>query len=178
MKPTEKEFEAAALVAAQAPGCQLAATAAAGGADNTGYVQVPIAASEELLVSMAVRSRHDYGLWDAEKQAGARLIMRQVHEEVVGTGFYTYPEVPYAARRPAATTRGAWVNVADGLPEPGTSVLLLYNAESEPLYQGLLDVGRLVRWEDGGYHWSASEAMDAGWISYWHPISELPCVAS
>lgn len=45
---------------------------------------------EGLLVSMAYRHRHDFGLLDESQQKIILGEMRQLHEEVVGLGFYKY----------------------------------------------------------------------------------------
>lgn len=64
------------------------------------YVIVPVTPSKGLLVSMALRQDHDFGVPYSRNEQGievgltteqrkARLSqMAQLHEEVVGTGFY------------------------------------------------------------------------------------------
>ena len=44
---------------------------------------------DELLVSMAMRFRHDFGLLEDYQRAALIAQMRQVYEEVIGTGFYS-----------------------------------------------------------------------------------------
>ena len=44
-----------------------------------------------LLESMAMRYRHDFGLLDSKHQAAILSTMRQLWEEVVGLGFYRFP---------------------------------------------------------------------------------------
>lgn len=67
-----------------------------------GHVVVPVKPTDELLLSMAVRYDHGLGIpgyYDQELFSGSRVAhaqrleaalttMRQIHEEVVGTGFY------------------------------------------------------------------------------------------
>ena len=45
----------------------------------------------DLLDSMAMRYRHDFGLLDSKHQAAILSTMRQLWEEVVGLGFYRFP---------------------------------------------------------------------------------------
>lgn len=49
---------------------------------------IPTTASDGLLASMALRYRHDFGILPADEQRTIMAIMRQIHEEVVGKGFY------------------------------------------------------------------------------------------
>lgn len=58
----------------------------------TQIVTIPVEPSIELLTSMAYRHRHDFGLLDQAHQQSILEHMRQLHEEVVGKGFYRYPE--------------------------------------------------------------------------------------
>lgn len=67
-----------------------------------GHVVVPVKPTDELLMSMAVRYDHGLGIpgyYDqelfagsgithAQRLQGALTTMRQLHEEVVGKGFY------------------------------------------------------------------------------------------
>lgn len=53
------------------------------------FVTVPVEPDTALLASMAMRYRHDFGLMDASAQESIMRTMRQIHEEVVGTGFYS-----------------------------------------------------------------------------------------
>ena len=67
--------------------------------NNEQYVTVPVEPTPALLVSMAMRYRHDFGidtddsspmscgLTDRERESILNT-MRQIHEEVVGKGFY------------------------------------------------------------------------------------------
>lgn len=57
--------------------------------EERGYVVVPREATDGLLVSMALRSRHDFGLISLDHRRNYLVCMRQLHEEVVGTGFYS-----------------------------------------------------------------------------------------
>lgn len=52
---------------------------------NTRYNEY---ATDGLLASMALRYRHDFGILPADEQRTIMAIMRQIHEEVVGRGFY------------------------------------------------------------------------------------------
>jgi len=52
-------------------------------------VMVPVKADIALLASMAMRYRHDFGLLDKRAQESLTSTMRQIHEEVVGKGFYS-----------------------------------------------------------------------------------------
>ena len=57
--------------------------------DEIEYVHdVPIVATDGLLASMALRYRHEFGILSYQEQQTILAIMRQVHEEVVGNGFY------------------------------------------------------------------------------------------
>jgi hypothetical protein len=51
--------------------------------------EVPIEPDRALLASMAMRYRHDFGLLDKRAQESLISTMRQIHEEVVGKGFYS-----------------------------------------------------------------------------------------
>lgn len=53
-------------------------------------VTIPVAPPRSLLISMAVRHRHDFWLLDELVQEHILASMRQIHEEVVGVGFYKY----------------------------------------------------------------------------------------
>lgn len=53
-----------------------------------GVVRVPVEPSRGLLVSMAMRNDHGFGLLGANYQNSILEGMKQIHEEVVGTGFY------------------------------------------------------------------------------------------
>lgn len=53
-----------------------------------GYVLVPVEPTDGLLISMACRTRHDFGLLSRGMQESIMGSMKQIHEEVVGTGFY------------------------------------------------------------------------------------------
>lgn len=55
-------------------------------------VEVPVCPSLGLLHSMAMRYRHDFGLLSDKQKDIIIVMMRQIHEEVVGKGFYKYPE--------------------------------------------------------------------------------------
>jgi hypothetical protein len=72
--------------------------------ERRGYVLVPVKPSPGLLVSMATRYAHDFGLdadadeanpssfqmgYTSDQRAGLLCIMGQLHQEVVGTGFYS-----------------------------------------------------------------------------------------
>ena len=54
-------------------------------------VTVPVKPSKALLSSMALRYRHDFGLLPESHQEVILGMMAQLHEEVVGKGFYKYP---------------------------------------------------------------------------------------
>ena len=56
------------------------------------YAIVPVKPSDGLLMSMAIRNDHGLGLYIHKEEAvqSAMRTMRQLHEEVVGTGFYQY----------------------------------------------------------------------------------------
>jgi hypothetical protein len=67
--------------------------------DALGYALVPVQPSTGLLVSMAMRWDHSFGLpaydfggiqmgYTPEMRASLLVSMGQLHEEVVGTGFY------------------------------------------------------------------------------------------
>jgi hypothetical protein len=58
--------------------------------DAAGFVVVPKEPTKGLLTSMAIRHDHGFfaGYTDDEREAVLRS-MRQLHEEVVGTGFYS-----------------------------------------------------------------------------------------
>lgn len=56
----------------------------------TGFVLVPVKAPDSLLNSMAMRSNHGFWLLDKNIQNSIKINMRQLHEEVVGKGFYNY----------------------------------------------------------------------------------------
>ena len=51
---------------------------------------VPREPSDGLLVSMAMRNDHGFGLISESAKASALIPMRQIHEEVVGIGFYRH----------------------------------------------------------------------------------------
>ena|SRR5437899_4773220 len=51
-------------------------------------VLVPREPTQELLVSMALRANHGFGLDDERSKEIQISDMRKVHEEVVGAGFY------------------------------------------------------------------------------------------
>lgn len=53
---------------------------------------VPTKPTDALLASMATRMRHDFGLLSADDQQHLLTVPRQLHEEVVGKGFYKAPE--------------------------------------------------------------------------------------
>lgn len=53
-----------------------------------GIVTIPIEPTDALLASMAMRLDHSFGLMDEESRKSLMSSMRQLHEEVVGTGFY------------------------------------------------------------------------------------------
>lgn len=55
-----------------------------------GFVLVPVKAPESLLNSMAMRNNHGFWLLDKNIQNSMKINMRQLHEEVVGKGFYSY----------------------------------------------------------------------------------------
>lgn len=62
-------------------------------------VEVPVKPTPGLLVSMAMRDRHDFGLLDKTTQDACMRSMSQLHEEVVLRGFYQpYKEEGYASR--------------------------------------------------------------------------------
>jgi hypothetical protein len=48
----------------------------------------------ELIDSMAMRYRHDFGLLEERQKESIRTTMRQLWEEVVGRGFYQATPVP------------------------------------------------------------------------------------
>ena len=50
--------------------------------------------SDGLLVSMAMRNNHGFGLLSESAKASALIPMRQIHEEVVGIGFYRHDRDP------------------------------------------------------------------------------------
>lgn len=52
-------------------------------------VLVPQKPPEALLISMALRYNHAFGLMDRKSQEVLLTEMKQVHQEVVGTGFYS-----------------------------------------------------------------------------------------
>ena len=54
-------------------------------------VSIPVKPSKALLASMALRFRHDFGLLPKAHQEVVLSMMAQLHEEVVGKGFYKYP---------------------------------------------------------------------------------------
>lgn len=54
-------------------------------------VSIPVKPSKALLSSMALRHRHDFGLLPETHQEVILGEMAQLHEEVVGKGFYKYP---------------------------------------------------------------------------------------
>lgn len=54
---------------------------------------VPTEPTDALLASMATRMRHDFGLLSEDDQQYLLTEARQLHEEVVGKGFYKAPEV-------------------------------------------------------------------------------------
>ena len=61
-------------------------------------VMVPREPTEGLLVSMAMRYRHDFGVLDSGMQHSILIDMRKLHEEVVGEGFYRFErEAEYKA---------------------------------------------------------------------------------
>lgn len=60
----------------------------------------------ELIYSMALRYRHDFGLLDPREQDSICTTMRQLWEEVVGKGFY---RAPPADARDAALEEAAKV---------------------------------------------------------------------
>jgi len=55
---------------------------------------VPRVPSDGLLVSMAMRNNHGFGLLSESAKASALIPMRQIHEEVVGIGFYRHDRDP------------------------------------------------------------------------------------
>jgi hypothetical protein len=56
-----------------------------------GHVCVSINPSPVLIDSMCVRYRHDFGFLDDRLKDSMRITMRQLHEEVVGKGYYRGP---------------------------------------------------------------------------------------
>jgi predicted nucleic acid-binding protein len=52
-------------------------------------ITIPVEPDRALLASMAMRYRHDFGLLDKRAQESLISTMRQIHEEVVGKGFYS-----------------------------------------------------------------------------------------
>ncbi len=66
----------------------------------SGWVRVPITPSPGLINSMCIRYAHDFGVdkqeiakgvttgWTKEEREALRTTMRQIHQEVVGTGYY------------------------------------------------------------------------------------------
>ena len=52
-------------------------------------VSVPVEPDRALLASMAMRYRHDFGLLDKQTQESIMTTMMQLHEEVIGKGFYS-----------------------------------------------------------------------------------------
>lgn len=53
-------------------------------------VVVPVTPPPGLLNSMGMRHRHDFFMLPEEQKDSIRRSMRQLHEEVVGTGFWNY----------------------------------------------------------------------------------------
>lgn len=53
-----------------------------------GKVLVEVEPDPALLASMAMRLRHDFGMMDERARESRMREMMQVHEEVVGKGFY------------------------------------------------------------------------------------------
>jgi len=56
-------------------------------------VSIPVKPSKSLLTSMALRYRHDFSLLPESYRDVILGMMEQIHEEVVGKGFYKYPVV-------------------------------------------------------------------------------------
>lgn len=72
-----------------------------------GYALTPIEPADGLLISMACRGRHDFGLLSRGMQESIMGSMRQVHEEVVGAGFYNPDkEAEYKSMLNAAKEEG------------------------------------------------------------------------
>jgi len=59
--------------------------------DKDQYCIVPIEPTDSLLCSMAMRSRHDFDLMTEKQQLAMKVNMSQLHEEVIGAGFYKEP---------------------------------------------------------------------------------------
>lgn len=57
---------------------------------GSGMVCIPSVAPEGLLNSMGMRHRHDFFMLPEDQKDSIRRSMRQLHEEVVGTGFWNY----------------------------------------------------------------------------------------
>lgn len=93
---------------------------------ETQWVMVPKEPTDELLRSMAIRYDHGLGvpgyydqpIFGAENVGHARRLesamttMRQLHEEVVGTGFYRAPSPPAGSGEPVAWAY-AWRHVGE-----------------------------------------------------------------
>jgi hypothetical protein len=63
--------------------------------------------TDGLLVSMAMRYRHDFGLLSDNQKRSVLSQMRQIYEEVAGIGFYSPErESHYAAMYPHAREGG------------------------------------------------------------------------
>lgn len=60
------------------------------GEDFAGLARVPVSPPQGLLNSMGMRYRHDFFMLPEEQKDSIRRSMRQLHEEVVGTGFWNY----------------------------------------------------------------------------------------
>lgn len=57
---------------------------------------------------MAIRYRHDFGLLEESHKNSIRVTMEQLWEEVVGIGFYQYPDPVPPALCPDSAALGLW----------------------------------------------------------------------
>lgn len=60
------------------------------GEEVAGLARVPVTPPQGLLNSMGMRHRHDFFMLPEEQKESIRRSMSQLHEEVVGTGFWSY----------------------------------------------------------------------------------------
>lgn len=60
------------------------------GEEIAGLVRVPVTPPQGLLNSMGMRHRHDFFMLPEEQKESIRRSMSQLHEEVVGAGFWSY----------------------------------------------------------------------------------------
>ncbi len=151
---------------------------------SIGGVVISAEPTDDLLRSMAIRYDHGLGVpgyydqpvFGAENGGHARRMeatittMRQLHEEVVGKGFY---EPPLHAPIPEAGNGVGWMPI-ETAPKDGTEILG-FGAAS---YRGKRYApGRHIAWFDLGKWWGRDPDTEAGLdLMMWRPLPSPPSI--